>query len=148
MKRLSFAALILLAAAAVAGAEEASIKATSVVHPDGSRTETITNVGEKTAEERLVGADGKIRQRTMYTLDDEGRQSGGVVYGPKGQPVSRFQFVRDAMGNIVEHRDYTVKGEVIQRRIYRLSSDGKVLGIDTYDKSGTLVETTGKSKRR
>ncbi len=148
MKRLAFAALALLAAAAVAGAEEANIKVTSVVHPDGSKTDTITNFAERTSEERLVNQAGKVLRRTIFTLDDEGRQNGGVVYGPDNKPLSRFQFVRDAMGNIIEHRDYTVKGEVIQRKIYRLSGEGKVLGIDTYDKNGTLVHTTGKSRRK
>lgn len=127
--------------------EEASVTVRNIIHEDGSRTETITNLAEKTQEERTYTIDNKVTQRKVSKLDQFGQSIEGVVYNAKGHPVSRFQLVRNSFGHVTEQRDYTVDGQPYQRRIFRLSGDGNVVGIDTYDGKGNLVHTTGSSQR-
>ena len=120
-------------------AQDASIKVSSVLHADGTRTETVTNLEERTSEEKQVNAAGKMLRRTVYTLDEQGLPSGGTHYSAKNVPTYRFEFTRDTMGRIAEEKDYTVDGKLFQRLVYRFGSNGKVIGIDTYDAQGNLV---------
>ena len=131
-------------------AQDASIKVSSVLHADGSRTETQTNLEERTSEEKLLSASGKMMRRTVYKLDDLGRPAEGTHYSDKNVPTYRFEFTRDTQGRIAEEKDYTVDGKLFQRLVYRFGSTGKVIGIDTYDAQGNLVRggSSGGSKKQ
>ena len=124
-------------------AQEASIKVTSVMHADGTRTETHTNLEDRTAEEKQLNAAGKMLRRTVYQLDEQGHPSGGTHYSAKNVATYRFEFTRDTLGRISEEKDYTVDGKLFQRMVYRFGANGKVVGIDTYDAQGNLVRGGG-----
>ena len=120
-------------------AQDASIRVSSVLHADGTRTDTQTDVEAGTSEEKTVNAAGKMIRRTVYKLDESGKPAEGTHYSDKNVPTYKFTYTRDTLGRISEEKDYTVDGKLFQRLVYRFGSNGKVIGIDTYDAQGNLV---------
>ncbi len=131
-------------------AQDATIKVSSVMHADGSRTETQTNLEEGTAEEKTLNAAGKLMRRTVYKLDEFGRPAEGTAYSDKNVPLHRFAYTRDTLGRISEEKNFSLDGQLRYRLVYRFGSNGRVVGIDTYDAQGNLVRggSGGGSKKQ
>jgi len=145
--KLRILAFALMLAALPAGrnllAQEANIKVTSVMHADGTRTETVTNVQEGTSEEKTLNAAGKLLRRTVYKLDETGKPVEGTAYSEKGAPIYRFTYTRDSFGRIAEESDFKMDGTLFQRFVYRFTPEGRVAGVDTFDGQGNLVRGAG-----
>lgn len=126
--------------------EEPAIKVTSVLHPDGSRTETQTDVAARTSEEKTFNAAGKLTRSNLYRLDDSGKPAEGVAYDANGKVLYKFVYTRDALGRISEERDFTADGKLIQRFAYRYAPDGRVAGIDAFDGQGNPLAPLSKGQ--
>lgn len=123
-----------------------SVKAATVMHGDGSRTDTQTDFDARTSEEKKYDPQGKLKARIAYQLDEEGRPSSGVAYNEKDVELYNFSYTRDALGRISEEKDFSPKGELFQRFVFLFTTDGKVAGVKTYDAEGKLVAETGNAK--
>jgi len=142
------AAALLLGVGATVRAEAPVVKVTTVLHADGTRTETQTNREEKTSEERTLDAKGKLLKRVAYKLDDAGLPFEGEVYNAKGQIQYRFSYARDPFGRLAEEKDFTPSGQLFQRYVFRYNSEGKVIGVDAFDANGNPVGPAPKPTKR
>ncbi len=99
--------LLIFGMAMPCGAEApVGVFARQVMHPDGTKTITTTNLEEKTLEEQVVDGRGKILRRTLYKLDDQQRLAWGRVFGPRNDLrfVDIFKYGGD--GRISEIKRY------------------------------------------
>jgi len=122
--------------------EEPSIKASTVMHGDGSRTDTQTNYETRTSEEKKYDPQGRLTNRIVYDLDEENRPTKGTVFNDKDVQVYNFTYTRDALGRIIEEKDFSPDGQLLQRFAFLFTTDGKVAGVRTYDAEGKLVAET------
>lgn len=122
---------------------DAPIKVTSVIHGDGTRTDTQTNPSEKTGESKTYDAAQKLIQRAVYTLDENGQPKEGKVFNAKGVEIYRFSYTRDTTGKISEEKDFNAEGKVVRQLVYRYSSKGELVGIDGFDANGNRLPSSG-----
>lgn len=139
---LTLAATATLLLPALHAQDDVSIKASTVMHGDGSRTDTQTNFEEKTSEEKKYDAHGRLTNRILYNLDEENRPFKGTVFNDKDVQVYNFTYTRDALGRIIEEKDFSPDGTLLQRFAFLFTTDGKVAGVRTYDAEGKLVAET------
>jgi len=143
--RISAPAFLLVLGVSLAGlagslsAQEASIRASSVVHSDGSRTERQSDLESRTAEEKTIDAKGKMLTRTTYKLDDQGQPTEATHYNAKNVATYRSVYTRDTLGRISEEKSYSLDGQLLQRFVYRFGSNGRLAGIDAFDAQGNPI---------
>lgn len=117
----------------------APIHVTSTIHNDGTRTEMKTDPDNHTAESTTYDAANKMRQRTVYSLDENGQAVGGTVYSPKNLPLYKLVYKRDGMNRVNEVDAYSMKDVLLTRMIYHYDAKGKVISVDTLDANGRTV---------
>lgn len=155
MKRHLFAvALTLLLAAGTSCYGQGGIKVTSVLHDDGSRTDTQTDFDSLTAEAKTYDINKKLIQRATYVVDEKGQPLEGIFYNGKGQIVNQVAYTRDALGRTKEQFDKSANGTLLRKLVYHYDPNGRVSGIDAYDAQGNLMKGSspstpkkGKSRR-
>ncbi len=149
LRTLLLASLLVLAAVpAFAQSDDASVvKATTVVHGDGSRTDTQTDLSTASSEEKTFDSSGKLTRRVVYKLNELGKPVEGTAFTPKGDVLYLFTYTRDSMGRISEERDTTPKGDLIQRFVYHYDSNGHVAGIDAFDAQGNPLKPVNGNPR-
>lgn len=130
-------------------AETGGIRAKTVIHEDGTRTETVTNSQARTSESTQKDSSGKILQRVLYRLDANDQPDAGIVYDPKGRILYKMKIKRDAQNRVTEQIDYSAKDAFVQRMVFSYDSLGRMVKIDTYDEAGTLLSSSAaKEKKR
>jgi hypothetical protein len=140
MKPLAF--LVCLAVSPLAHAQLTkgdSIKATTTVHSDGSRSTLVVNPEAQSAEETFYDGAGKVTQRITYPLDERNQPLGAVTYNAKGQVIAKSSYKRDDSGRISEETITNPGGQFLRRRVYSYSTQNKISRIDEYDANGVLI---------
>ena len=147
MKRLVLisAAALWLATPAFAQGSGASLKVTTVLRDDGSRTDTQTDMEAHTSEAKTYDAAKKLVQRAAYTVDDQGRPVDGAIYSAKDVLLARVSYKYDPFGHISEQTDKALNGTVLRRLVYRYDANGRVVGADIFDAQGNPVKSEGGS---
>ena len=84
------------------------IHAITAIHPDGSRTVTVTNPEEHSSEATTYDAANKMIERIVYTLDENNVLVTGLVYGPGNTPSFKSVYKHDDLNRISEEDDYTL----------------------------------------
>jgi hypothetical protein len=144
MPRLFLAALLVLLSAGAAQAQ-GMIRATSTVHPDGTRTNTVVDPEKMTAEETLTDSTGKkILRKTTYLLDENNQPIGSIAYDAKGQVLYRSSYKRDAQGRIDEENVSSATGEFLRKRVYQYGAQNRVVSTSEYDAQGRLMPKVAK----
>ena len=129
--------------------QSGTTRAKTVMHEDGSRTETVTNAEARTCEATERDASGNIRQRTLYQLDADGQPEAGIVYDGKGTILYKMKIKKDAQNRVTEQTDYTAKDAFVRRLVFSYDSLNRLVKIDSYDQSGTLLgSSSAKDKKR
>lgn len=146
MKKL-FVLFCFVGTAISASAQEPAVKATTIMHQDGSRTAKVVNLEERMSEETTyeAGSD-RISRRTVYALDENGNPTRSSVYDAKGKLVYKAEFKRNGANQIGEEIGYSPSGQVLRRLVFNYGSDGRVTKVDVYDAQGNLVAPEGQSK--
>ena len=135
-----FSLACLLACTAPGYAQEGGnpIKVTTIIHDDGTRTETIADVDSRSLETKTYSASQKLTERCVYTVDEQGRAVEGVVYNAKDTIISRVAFQYDAQGNVKEKLEKTPNGILLKRIVYIQDPTGRVT-VRTFDARGKLI---------
>ena len=129
------AAVIALLTAATALAQS-PIKATTTLHPDGSRTEFTTDTDERTGTSTTYNAAGKLMQKILYQLDEQNQPASGIFYNAKNQVVMKVVYRRDASNRITEQFEYAPNDKLIRRILFEFSGQ-KISKVRTFSPDGT-----------
>jgi len=114
------------------------IKVTTAIHGNGTRTDTVKDIDNRTTETKTYSASQKLLERCVYTLDDQGREVEGVVYNAKDAIISRVSLQYDAQGNISEQVEKAPNGMVKRRLVFVRVATGCVT-VKTFDAKGALI---------
>jgi len=115
------------------------IKVTTALHGDGTRTDTVKDLDNRTMETKTYSASQKLLERCVYTLDEQGRAVEGVVYSAKDVVTSRMALQYNSMGVLSEKVEKTPNGIVLRRYVYIQDATGRVT-VRTFDAKGTLLK--------
>ncbi len=95
-----------------------TIKATTKLLLDGSKSTTIMDPDKHTAEETILDARNKVLRKTVYPLNDRNFARGAIHYNAKGVVIYKEVYVYDFNGRITESKlltkDYQPKGHPVQ----------------------------------
>src|SRR5438874_7616034 len=75
-----------------------TIKVTTRLLPDGSKSVLKTNIEEHTMESLTYDTSDKLKQRIVYMLDEQDQPMSGIVYAPNGQPAYKATYKHDPFG--------------------------------------------------
>ena len=114
------------------------IHVTTVIHNDGTRTDTVKNSDARTSETKTYSASQKLLERCVYTLDEQGREVEGVVYDDRGAITARVFFQYDAAGNLAERLQKAPNGMLQRRFVHTRDAMGRVI-IQAFDARGKLL---------
>ncbi len=120
------------------GEAEGVIKATTKLRPDGSQAITIVDPDQRTAEETLKNAAGKVMKKTVFLLDERNFALGAVHYDAKGGVFYKESFRRDSADHVVESSFTSADGKSLGRRVFNYRGD-KVSGVEDYDANGNRI---------
>ena len=120
----------------------APIKITSMLHNDGSRTDTQKDIDNRVSETKTYDASKKLIQHGVYALDENGNETEGVIYNAKDVIIARVSFKYDAQGHLSEQINKTPNGVVIQRLVYTRDALGH-LSVGSFDAQGNLLNSDG-----
>ncbi len=145
------AVILTLLAAPLAHAQFARtdvIKATTTVHPDGTRSTLVVNPETQSAEEIYYDTAGKISQKIVYPLDAQNQPIGAVISNAKGVVIAKSSYVRDSSGRIGEETITSPTGQFLRKRVYSYSTQNKISRVDEYDANGVLLNPPTTQKKR
>lgn len=115
------------------------IRVTETLHSDGTRTVMKSDPDNHSAESTTYDAANKLKQRVVFTLDEQGQAVAGVAYSPKGVFLYKTTYKHDASNHVTEVDTYTKEDKLLSRTVYKYDATGRVSGVDTYDMNGNRV---------
>ncbi|MEA3186428.1 MAG: hypothetical protein QOD99_258 [Chthoniobacter sp.] len=142
VKPLSALLAVLFPAVCFTQDDAATIKVTTMLHEDGSKTVTKIDPLEHTSSAETTDASNKLKQRIVYALDAQNQPATGTVYNAAGVVVMKTAYQHDGSNRITEETDYTPDGQLMRRFVYEFGSTGKVSKIRAYDANGTELRQT------
>ncbi|HEX4083914.1 MAG TPA: hypothetical protein VHY22_03305 [Chthoniobacteraceae bacterium] len=122
------------------GSDANAIHASTVLHEDGTRTETVTDPEKHTSEAETYDSGNRLMQKVVYTLDDQNQATSGIVYNAKGQALYKSAYKRDDSNRISEEDDYSMDNQLIRRYVYEFGPNGKVSRIRAFDGQGNELQ--------
>lgn len=99
----------------------------TILHEDGSRTESRRNPHTKVLEEFQYGANKRLQRRKLFQLDGEGRALQGLVFDNKDNLIGRVEFAFDDLGRLLEERSLDSHSNLQHRILFRYDAKGKAL---------------------
>jgi len=111
----------------------------TILHENGSRTESRRNPDTRVLEEFYYGINKRLKNRKLFQLDEEGRALQGLIFDARDNLVGRVEFDFDEFGRLREERSLNQKGRPTQRIIYRYNNKGerlKPLAYNFEEKAG------------
>jgi antitoxin component YwqK of YwqJK toxin-antitoxin module len=138
--KISVFLLALLCAAALGQAQESygTIRATTKVHPDGTKSTTVVDPEKRTAEETVFDAGGKVRQKVTYLLGDGDLALGAIFYDPKGNVKYKASYKRDGQNRVIETSFTSPSEQYLGKRKFIYGSSD-VARVEDYDANGALI---------
>lgn len=120
MKSLAFLPALLVFAASVASAQEnyGTIKVTTRLHEDGTKSTTIVDPEKHTAEETFVNAANKVVKKITYLLGENDISIGAIFYNAKGDVTYKASYVRDGANRITETTFSSADGKYLGKRVF------------------------------
>jgi hypothetical protein len=132
--------LSLLCAATLAHAQESygTIRSTTKLRPDGSKSTTLLDPEKRTADETIVSQDGKVMQKITYLLGDGDLAVGAIFYDLKGNVKYKASYKRDGQGRVIESNFTSSDDRFLGKRkfIYGSSDTAR---MEDYDANGVLI---------
>ncbi len=127
MKHLSAFLGVFLFVTAAQGASPSPfmIRARTIYHPDGTRTESVRNPDTHELTESTYDARSVIVSRHLYLLNEKGQVTQGSIYDGAGNLVARAQSYFDDFGRVKESRLFNLQGECFQQTLHEYAPDGK-----------------------
>jgi hypothetical protein len=140
MKLLSFALVALVAAPFAFGQGEplGTIKATTKLRRDGTRSTIILDPEKRTAEETFTDSAGKVLKKTVFTVNERNFSTGAVHYDAKGNVRYKEIYTLDGSDRISESQLFARDDRPLGKRIFHYDERGKAY-IEDYDAKGNLI---------
>lgn len=111
--------------------------------PDGSTLTTVTNPDTKTREETIAEQGGKVRRRTVYSINEQNFATGATHFDAKGGVRFKEVYTFDYTGRITESKLYAADNRSLGRRVFILEGKNQAR-IEDYDAAGNLVTQAAK----
>ena len=122
----------------------APVKATTILNADGTRTDIVRNLDERTSETMTYNTAGRLTKRMVFTLNDEGREVEGVIYDGNEKVLSRVSIGYDPVtGKMTEQIERSPAGNVLRRAVIRYDANGRAVGAEVFDGQGRKIEGGG-----
>ncbi len=128
-----------------------TIKVTTSINKDGTKTVVQTDPMEGKAETSIYSAQDKLVQKTILKLGDSGTPEGGWVYTvrgvtAKGAPklvlVYMMVYKRDNLNRLSEVLNYSPTNQLLSRQVYRYDGGSKLIRVDNFDATGKPIGAT------
>jgi hypothetical protein len=118
-----------------------TIRATTKLRPDGSKSTTILDPEKHTAEETIVdaGKPPKVLKRTTYLLGDRDMAIGAIFYDTKGTVVYKASYQRDTVGHVTEASFSSPDGQYLGKRVFVYAGGDTATQVVDYDANGQLI---------
>jgi len=124
---------------------QAPIKATTRVMPDGSTLSTVTNPDTHTREEIYAEANGKIRTKKLYQLNDQNFAKSVIHFDSQNRVRYKEVYSFDFSGRITESKLFSPEDQPLGRRVFIYEGQSPSARIVDYDASGNLLAPRPKS---
>ena len=136
---------ILAVTAAPLRAQEggATLKVTSVLNNDGTRTDTQKDLENHTSESKTYDASKKLVSRWVYSINDEGFELEGVCFNAKDQVIARVNYSYDVFGHLAEMLEKAPNSTLLRRTVYHRDASGKLTSTDFFDGQGNPLNARG-----
>lgn len=141
--RILFASVFFLPLACFAQEGGSTVKVTTRLLPDGSKSVIKTDLEQHTMETTTYDDADKLKQRVIYILDARDQPMSAIVYTPSGQPVYKCAYKYDDVGRTKEEANYTLDGQLLRRFVYEYGSDGKTFRVRAFDANGNELRQAG-----
>lgn len=147
-------AFSLLVVPFAAAQEYGTIRATTKLRPDGTKSTTILDPDKHTAEETVMDASKppKVLKKTVYLLGENDIAIGAIFKDAKGNVLYKASYTRDDAGRVSEAAFSTPDDRYLGKRIFIYS--GKTTQVVDYDANGVMIAQAqpvapkGSKKRR
>jgi len=116
------------------------IKVTTLLHGDGTRTDTTRDLDAHTSETKTYDASNKLIQRAVFSLDEEGREVAGTIYNAKGVVVGQVNYEYDIFGRVKQQFEKAPNGALVRRLVFHRDTNGRVMSIDAFDAQGNPIK--------
>ncbi len=98
----------------------------------------VVDPDQRTAEETVTDAGGKVQKKTTYLLDERNFAMSAIHYDAKGNIRYREAFQRDTADRVVESTFTSGDGKRLGRRVF-LFQGNKAIGWDDYDAADNRI---------
>ena len=121
-----FAILLTLAVSGATCAQTGDVViGKTIIHPDGTKTESVTDPNTREMEQKTFDANGILLMRRLYQLNERSLPVMGNVYDGAGNLIARAQSYFDDFGRLKEERLSNLQGEVFQQVVHDYDEKGK-----------------------
>ena len=112
------------------------------LNPDGSRTVYQFDQPHHQATATTTTAEGKVTGKIRYEIDDAGRFSTGLVFGPDEKFLFKSTYKYKSDGRLDEETHLGKDDAVINKLIYSYDANGKQTGYTIVGPDGKLIGQT------
>ena len=110
-----------------------SVNARTVLHPDGTKTDSTKDPVKLQQTEKTFDSRGIVIAEKVFILNQNGDPTQGIIYDGAGNLVARVNFYFDDLGRVVEERCLNAKGEIFRRVIRQYDKGGRALPPQAFD---------------
>lgn len=104
-----------------------SVNARTVLHPDGTKTESTKDPIKLQQTEKTFDTRGIVIAEKIFVLNQNGDPTQGAIYDGRGNLLARVMFYFDDLGRVVEERCMNTRGEVFRYVIRKYDRSGRAL---------------------
>ncbi|HEY5894191.1 MAG TPA: hypothetical protein VIT91_13280 [Chthoniobacterales bacterium] len=123
-------------------------KASTVIHPDDSKTVTVFNAEKKQSDVTYYNSNGSWRAHIIYTLDEQDRVKFGQFLNQNGTPGVRALYRYDENNRVIEERHFAKDGSLVRRMSYEYGLTDRVMKTVAFDKDGNVLGVYTPTKRK
>lgn len=125
---LIFFVILLAAQFAHFASGQAAIRAATIMHKDGTYTETVVNMDTRIETNKTFDAGKRLMNQVVYRLDDQGQHVSAFVYNQAGKLTGKVLYKRNSANVVTEQIDYTANNQMIRRIFFKYDTQGHVIG--------------------
>jgi hypothetical protein len=110
-----------------------SVNARTVLHPDGTKTESTKDPSKLQQTEKTFDTRGIVIAEKIFVLNQNGDPTNGAIYDGRGNLVAKVIFYFDDLGRVVEERCLNTRNEIFRRVIRQYDKSGRALSPQAFD---------------
>jgi hypothetical protein len=118
------------------------VRVNVTVNPDGTRTSYQFDQTHHQATATTTTAEGKVTGKIKYQIDDAGRFSSGLVYGPGDKFLFKSTYKYTPEGRLDQETHLTKDDAVLNKIVYNYDTNGRQTGYVVFDASGNVIGRT------